>query len=187
MSKNLLSILLFALVIVFSGCAKQPEVQNRNKSLPNEFSWKDNLTLDDVPGFNIRGFIRGKELNFSYIILEKWHGSNDNVLRFSLTKPAQQCGYIDNFQGVELTRKGKTFEVGNYEKKHFEDNFPDITARYKVDDGKGNIVESSVPFNFAVKIDSVNEKNCFGMISICFNDDSRSWMAGKFEAGICNN
>lgn len=185
MSKYLLSV--FILVIVISGCSKQPEIQNRNKSLPAEFSWKDNLTLDDIPGFDIRGFIRGKELNFSYIILEKWHGSNDNVLRFSVVKPTQQCGYIDNFQGVELTRKGKSFEAGSYEKKVFNDNYPDITAKYKTDDGNGNVIESAIPYDFAVKIDSLSEKKCYGMISVCFNDDSRSWVAGKFEAGICNN
>jgi hypothetical protein len=185
--KKLVSFIILILVLVFSGCNKQPEIQNRQKNLPDEFSWKDNITIDDIPGFNIRGLVRGKDQNYSYIILEKWHGSNDNVLRFSVNKPSQPCGYIDNFLGVEITRKGKAFEVGDYEKKRFNDNYPDINVRYKADDGKGNIVESSPPFDFAVKIDSVNEKKCYGMVSVCFNDDSKSWVAGKFEADICNN
>ncbi len=179
-----LSIVL-GLIIIVSGCNKKPEtVVIQNKM---EFSWNQHLTMQEVPDFPVKGFLRGKEITFSYINCEKWRGPDDNVLTFSLVSPKQNCGFIEDFQGVKVTRKGRTFEIGKYEKNDFDDNFPDFQVSFIMKSGDGSPVEYSNNWNLALSIDSISEKNVSGKLALCFNDDSKSWIAGKFEMPVCNN
>lgn len=177
----------FALAIAVSGCGKQQDTRKPVQNSSGQFSWKDGLSLDDIPDAPVKCFLRGKDVNFSYINFERWRGSNDNVIRFSLEKPSQPCGFIEKFQGIELTRKGKYFELGNYTKDHFTDNLQGFQISYVFDFGDGNISRSDCNWDFGLKIDSINEKTVSGKIGICFNDETKSWIAGKFEAKICNN
>ena len=88
---------------------------------------------------------------------------------------------------MQLTRKGRYYEIGDSEKKHFNDNFPGFDVNYKINTGNKNIVQSNCDWNMVVKIDSLDEKKAYGKLAVCFNDDTKSWIAGKFEANICNN
>jgi hypothetical protein len=172
---------------VLCGCEKKPKNQNQLPANTSQFQWLDGIALQNIPAFSIKGFLGGKEVNFSYIDFERWHGSDDNVLKFSIVKPPQPCGFIDKFEGVEITRKGKSIEIGSYGKEHFTDDFPGFNVVYKVGSGDGNITESNYSWNLSMMIDSTNDKLTYGRIALCFNDESKSWIAGKFEANICNN
>ena len=134
-----------------SGCGKKPETQTQPKPKTGSFSWKNELTSNDIPDTPIKCFILGKEINFSYIVCERWHGSNDNVIRFSIFTPDQPCGFIDKFQGIEITRKSKNIELGNYEKRQFGNNFPDFQVRYIIDSGNGTIIQFFLRLEYRIK------------------------------------
>ena len=175
------------MVFVLYGCGKKPDVQNQSAGNKMQFSWNQELSVNDIPDFPLKGIIDGKEINYPYLNFEKWHGSNDNVLRFSTQKPEQPCGFIQNFQGIEIIRKGNTIELGVYEKKHFSDDNMGYKVSYITDAGGGNLTKSTSDWNFAMKIDSLNWKTISGKIAVCFNDVTKSWVAGRFSAAVCNN
>jgi hypothetical protein len=151
------------------------------------FTWGDNLVTAGIPETPVKGFLNGKEVNFSYIILEKWRGSNDNVLIFSLVNPEQVCGFIEKFEGFQLTNKGNSIEQGDLLKSKFTDEPKIYSANYQFRDQDGSSFKSNSPFAFALKINSIDDKKLSGKIALTFNDEKKSWIAGKFEAVICNN
>ena len=175
------------MVFVLYGCGKKPDVQNQSAGNKMQFSWNQELSVNDIPDFPLKGIIDGKEINYPYLNFEKWHGSNDNVLRFSTQKPEQPCGFIQNFQGIEIIRKGNTIELGVYEKKHFSDDNMGYKVSYITDAGGGNLTKSTSDWNFAMKIDSLNWKTISGKVVVCFNDVTKSWVAVRFSAAVCNN
>lgn len=182
--------LLLVLTLLFfdtSGCNKKPDVQNQNLTDKKDFSWKQELTLSDIPDFPVKGYLNGKEVSFTYIVFERWRGSNDNDIIFSISKPSQQCGYIENYQGFQLINKGNKIDQGVWSKSKFEDDPKTYQCSYVYKTTDGNSVRSSVNWNCVLKIDSVTNEDVNGMIAICFDDAAISWIAGRFHATICNN
>ena len=176
-------VLFFAAILFFSvGCDKKSDDKTNSTSDKKEFGWKDNLTSADIPDFPLKGFIGGKEVQFAYINFEKWRGANDNVINFSLIKPAQNCGFIENFEGFTILNKGAEIKQGSFIKSKFADDPATYQISYKQGGSK-----SSDPWNCAFEIESINDKTIKGKIALFFNDNSKSWLAGKFEAVICNN
>jgi len=175
-----------ALVIIFfTGCNKDNKENKENVTNKNKtgFGWKDGVSAADIPDFPISGLLSGKEIMPVYVCFEKWRGSNDNVFVFSLSKPAQQCGFIENFQGFKLSNKGNAFNTGEWVKSKFDDD-PKTYESYFVVSGSD---KSSVNWNCALVIESMDNKTVKGKISLFFNDTAKSWIAGKFEASVCNN
>ena len=82
-------------------------MKNTVTSEKKDFSWHDELKADEIPDSPVTGYLNGNEVSFQYINFEKWRGSNDNVIIFSLVKPAQNCGFIEGFEGFVLTNKLK--------------------------------------------------------------------------------
>lgn len=182
-------ILLFCLLISF-GCGKKKESDNKDgrqntsdKKEAGKFEWKDAVSQSDIPDFPVKGNINGKEVTFQYINFEKWHGPNDNVINFSLVKPQQQCGFIDGFTGFQLMNKGNAFSQGDWVKPKFEDDPKTCQAFFKIEGSD----KSNSQWNCALSIESMTDKTVKGKIVLFFNDDKKSWVAGKFEAVICNN
>ena len=182
--------LLLVLSLLFfetSGCNKKPDVQNQNFTDKKDFSWNQELTLSDIPDIPVKGYLNSKEVNFTYIVLERWRGSNDNDIIFSIVKPSQQCGYIENYQGFQLINKGNKIEQGVWSKSKFEDDLKTYQCYYVYKKADGNSVRSNENWNCVLKINSESNKTVSGMIAICFDDIAKSWIAGRFDATICNN
>jgi hypothetical protein len=175
------SLLLFAAV----SCNKKADDKSGDKttgSEKREFGWKDDITAGDIPDFPVKGMLGGREVQFAYINFENWRGSKDNVLNFSLVKPAQTCGFIENFEGFTLMNKGGEIKQGPWLKAKFADDPAAYKGSYRFAG-----TTSADQWNCALEIESKNEKTVKGKIALFFNDASKSWVAGRFEAALCNN
>lgn len=181
MRKFIPAFLIFTAVLL-SSCGNKSGDTNQTSTDKKEFGWKDNLTASDIPDFPVKGMISGKEIQFGYINLEKWRGSNDNVLNFSVSKPEQSCGFIEYFEGFVLMNKGSEMKQGEWNKPRFDSDAGSYTASFR---SAGNT--STAAWNCAMKFEAVDNKKASGKILIYFNDPAKSWIAGKFEANICNN
>ncbi len=171
-------------MLFYAGCGNKSydTVKKTDENKSGEFGWKDGISASDIPDFPVKGFIGGKEVQFAYINFEKWRGSNDNVINFSLVKPEQNCGFIENYEGFTLLNKGSEIKQGPFLKAKFADDPKTFTASFKQ---AGN--KSAETWNCALEIESMNDKTVKGRIALFFNDASKSWVAGRFEAVLCNN
>ena len=165
----------------FSSCGEKSD-GNKTQDDKKEFGWKDDISANDIPDFPIKGNLGGKEVQFQYINFERWHGSNDNVINFSLVKPEQDCGFIEGFTGFTILNKGGSFSQGQWTKGKFADDPKTYQAFFRDADLKSNAA-----WNCALNIESINDKAVKGRILINFNDDKKSYIAGSFEALVCNN
>lgn len=180
---SFLLIILASLFISFNGCGNKSDDKSTTETKKSgEFGWKDGITASDIPDFPVKGNLGGKEVQFQYINFEKWRGAGDNVINFSLVKPGQNCGFIESFSGFTLINKGAGINQGEWVKSKFTDDPKTYQAFFQQGDQK-----SSATWNSALVIESITDKSVKGKIAIFFNDESKSWVAGKFEALICNN
>lgn len=166
----------------FGGCGNKTDDKPATDKKPGEFGWKDNISSADIPDFPVKGSLEGKEVQFAYINFEKWRGSKDNVINFSVTKPEQNCGFIENFSGFTLMNKSGDINQGEWVKAKFGDDPKTYQASFKHADKK-----SDSQWNSALVIENINDKTVKGKILIYFNDEKKSWIAGKFEASVCSN
>ncbi|MCI0448867.1 MAG: hypothetical protein L0Y79_03655 [Chlorobi bacterium] len=176
------SFFLIFFLILFNACGNKEGDKTQTQIEKKEFAWKDDVSLSDIPDFPVKGMIRGKEVRFQYINFERWRGTNDNVINFSVVKPEQDCGFIENFTGFTVMNKGAAIEQGEFLKPKFSDDPKTYNAFYKLEGGK-----STAEWNCALKVESISGKIVKGQIALFFNDTTKSWVAGKFEAIICNN
>jgi len=173
---------LFSVLFLFFSCNNKNDEKNSVITEKNDFLWHDNLKPGEIPDTQVKGYLNGKEVQFQYINFEKWHGSNDNVINFSTVKPAQQCGFINGFEGFVLINKSASINQGEWVKSKFTDNPNTFQAYYKSGDNK-----STSAWNCALMIESISDKLVMGKIALYFNDEQKSRIAGKFEAVVCNN
>ena len=164
------------------SCGRKTDNTSSGQDNKKEFSWHNDLQISDIPDFPVKGFLDGKEVKPAYINFERWRGSNDNVINFSSVKPAQQCGYMDSFIGFTLINKGNQINKGDWLKSKFEEG-PISYQAYFYSGGK----KSNSAWNCALFIESISNKTVSGKIALFFNDENKSWVAGKFEAIVCNN
>ena len=177
------------MIISFAGtlsCNRKVDEKQQVSSSKHEFSWKEELKASDVPDFNVIGFLNGQEVKFEYINFERWHGSNDNVLNFCLSKPEQPCGYIENFIGFRIINKGNSVNQGEFSKPNFTSAAASYEAAYFYLSPNG-AVKSEVQWNCVLIIENISAKNMSGKLVLCFNDGKKSWIAGRFDAQVCNN
>jgi hypothetical protein len=185
--KNLgLYAFLVLLYFGLSGCNKKADIDKVNTNKV-DFVWTDDLSKDNIPDFPVRGFLDGKAVKIEYTALEIWRGTHDNVLNFSLVKPKQPCGYIDNYQGFQFLDKGGSISRGVWSKSRFNDEPGTHQASFKYITLDGNKYSSTANWNCYIDIENISPKTVIGKIAVCFNDESKSWLAGRFEAMICNN
>jgi len=182
--KKLTFFIIFASILFISACGKKDENSSNKtgENTPGEFAWNDDINSSSIPDFPVKGMIGGKEVQFAYTNFEKWRGSNDHVINFSLVKPEQNCGFIENFEGFTLINKGGEIKQGPFVKSKFADDPKTYTASIKQG---GN--RSTDTWNCAMEIESITDKTVKGKLVIFFNDATRSWVAGRFEAALCNN
>lgn len=185
--KKLFSFYIIILGFILIGCGKdevKKEIIPENNST---FNWKDDLLVSDIPDFEIKGRLNGKEVRFPYIVFERWRGSNDHVLNFSTVNAEQQCGYIENYQGFQLINKGNAITKAGFVKAKFGDNSKSYRAFFRYLNSDGTSFKSDAGWDCALSIEKITDKSVIGKIAICFNDERKSWIAGKFEAVVCNN
>jgi hypothetical protein len=179
-------LLLISVLFLFTACGKKDDANKVQNSAKGEFRWMETLSPDKIPDMQIKGMINGKPVNIEYVNFEKWRGSGDNVINFSDKKPKQNCGFIENDMAFHLTRASGDFAEGEFVKESFNKNIDGYSAEfhYYTDN---NIKKVSVPWNCVLKITEIDDNSVKGKIAICFKDDSKSWIAGNFEAVRCNN
>ena len=176
------------MLVVFgflAGCNKDPKENKTgdNNSDKKVLGWKDGVSASDIPDTPLAGNLDGKEVKFQYIVFEKWRGSNDNVIMFSLVKPSQPCGFIESFSGFQLMNKGGDINQGEWVKSKFDDDPKTYQAFFRTEGSD----KSAAGWNCALVIESADAKSVKGKIALYFNDSKKSWIAGKFEASLCNN
>jgi hypothetical protein len=179
-------LLILAVVFVFTSCNKKEGNTDQTGSNNGEFIWKENLSVKDIPNSPIKGMIDGKNINITYVNFEKWRGSNDNVLNFSDKAPLNKCGFIENDNAFHLTRVGGDIKEGDLNKDTFLKNLEGYVADFHVTENE-DMKKISTGWNLALVIDEINDDVVKGKIAMCFKDDKKSWIAGKFEAVRCNN
>ncbi len=180
-------LIILCLVFGLDACGND-EVKKEVVPLDNsEFNWKDKLETSDIPDFELRGNLNGKEVRFQYVVYEVWRGSNDNVLNFSLEKAEQKCGYIENYQGFQLISKGSQMNKGEFLKSGFYDESAEFQSFFKYINSNGTSYKSDAAWNCALSIDSLTDNIAAGKIAVCFNDEMKSWIAGRFRAAVCKN
>jgi hypothetical protein len=186
-AKNL-GLYAFLLFLYFGlgGCTKKADFDKVNTS-KSDFVWTDDLAKADIPDFPVRGFLNGKSVQIEYTAYEIWRGTSDNVLNFSLVRPKQPCGYIDNYQGFQFLDKGGSITRGVWSKSRFGDESGTRQASFKYLAPDGNEYRSDESWNCYLDIENISPEKVIGKIAVCFNDKSKSWLAGRFEAMICNN
>jgi hypothetical protein len=179
-------ILFLSLIFLFFSCGKKDDANKVQISAKGEFKWMETVSVDKIPDTPIKGFINGKPVNIEYVNFEKWRGSGDNVINFSNKKPMQNCGFIENDMAFHLTRASGDFGKGEFVKDGFNKNIDGYSAEfhYYIEN---NIKKVSVPWNCVLVISEIDDKTVKGKVAICFKDDSKSWIAGTFEAVRCNN
>jgi hypothetical protein len=181
----LLILPVFALLV---SCGKQETGKEQNARNDNQsgFSWKEMITVKEIPSFPIKGMIDGNEIKFEYINFEIWRGSNDHVLNFSDRSPKNKCGFIEGNNAFHLTGIGKEFEEGEFIKESFAKALNDYNAEFTIL-VNGETVKKSPAWNCALVLTDIGDEVVKGRIAMCFKDDKKSWVAGSFEATVCNN
>lgn len=179
-------IFILFITLSFLSCGKQDTSKIDKIVSKKDFVWSENISLEMIPDIPLKGMMNGKEINFEYINYEMWRGSGDNVINFGNKKPSQVCGYVENDNSFHLTRKGTGFQKGEFIKENFNSTIDGVTADYHYFTGN-DIVKLNPPWNCALIIKELSDKYVKGKIAICFKDDAKSWIAGEFEALICNN
>ena len=109
------------------------------------------------------------------------------MLNFSVVKPLQQCGFIENYQGFQLIKQRSAMEKGNWTRTTFSNDPGSYRAFYISAGSDGVLHKSECDWNCSLEINNISPKIVYGKIAVCFNDSSKSWIAGKFEAAVCNN
>jgi hypothetical protein len=120
-------------------------------------------------------------------VFEVWRGSNDNVINFSSVKPEQQCGFIENYQGFQILSKGANMNRGEWLRSRFDENPGNYQAFYRFIKSDTTAYKSDCDWNCSLEINNISPKIVSGKIAVCFNDKNKSWIAGRFEAAVCNN
>lgn len=189
MLKYILNFFSVILLLSFLSCGndKSDVATDSSKNIDrNNFKWSESISKDNLPDFPVKGFINGKEVKIIYINFEHWRGSGDNVLNFSTANPTQRCGFVENDSAFHLTKLSGDFTKGVFVKETFDKSIDGYIADFHTfgEDGPKKI---SVPWNCALDITEINDKVVKGKIAICFKDDKKSWLAGSFEATVCNN
>ena len=179
-------LLILAAVLLLSSCNKKGDNTNQSNTNNGEFAWRENISVKDIPDTPVKGMIDGKEIKITYINFEKWRGSNDNVLNFSDKAPLNKCGFIENDNAFHLTRVGGDMKEGELVKDTFLKNLEGYVADFHITENE-DMKKISTGWNMALVISEMNDDVVRGKIALCFKDDKKSWIAGKFEAVRCNN
>jgi len=182
--KKILSAILLLSLLISSCKEEKPDEPVLNNKV---FSWKQELKISEIPDTPVKGFLNGKDIEITYVNFENWRGSGDNVLNFSNVKPKNNCGFIENNNSFQLLKKAGEIKAGELIKATFDQNLDGYTAFYEIRDSSGTEVKSTEQWNCALVITFMDEKTVKGKIAICFKDESKSWIAGTFEANRCYN
>lgn len=152
-----------------------------------EFTWKSELKQSEIPDLPIKGLLNGKPFDFRYINFEQWRGSGDNVINFYENAPKNDCGYVEGGRAIHFLHKAGTIDTGKIFKASFEKSIDGFIAYYDTTGALNESVSGSMPWNCSLEITEINEKTVKGKIVICFKDEKKSYLAGKFEAVRCYN
>jgi len=188
MIKTLPALFISLILLIFTGCDKSEDIKQTqdNNIDKSKFEWKEIISINEIPEFNVKGYINGKQVEIVYINFEKWRGNGDNVINFGTKNPEQNCGAVSNDTAFHLMRPSRDFTKGEFIKESFTKDVEGYVADFHVYEGQES-KKLSVPWNCALVLEEIGEKTVKGKIAMCFKDEKKSWLAGKFEAIRCNN
>jgi len=160
---------------------------------PTEFAWSDAPTADQIPDAPITGMINGKEFTANTVRIEKGD-EGKATLEISDAKLDDPTGVITEDTGVDLDFSLTEGQAGEMVMKIADEkDFDKQHAYYHYPQGgdKGPM-SVNASWGCALQIDTwdmtadpQNEKivgKIKGKVAIVFEDDSKSWVAGAFEA-----
>jgi len=160
---------------------------------PAEFTWTETPAADQIPDTPLKGMVNGKEFTASTIRVEKGD-EGKATLEISDAKLEDPTGVITDDTGVDLDFTLTEGQAADLVKTIAEEkDFDKEHAYYHYPQGGDKGPMSVNPsWGCALKIDSwdmtadpTNEKivgKITGKVAIVFDDDTKSWVAGTFEA-----
>jgi len=195
---------LAATLLVLGGCPSQPKTEGPAVVPPKppgpaagqpaaggKFVWSDKPALADIPAGEITGMLNGKPFTAKSVWVEKKDKETTLMLSDAVTK--QPGEVIVGDTGVDLSftlPEGKPGELvlAIADKKDFDQQH----AYYHYPQG-GDKGPMSVNADWGValqitdwtlKPDAANPDvlgKIKGKVAICFDDDTKSWVAGSFD------
>ncbi|MCK7526688.1 MAG: hypothetical protein MZV64_58360 [Ignavibacteriales bacterium] len=113
--------------------------------------------------------------------------SNDNVFNFSDKSPKNKCGFVENDNGFQITKT----RCRNLKKvsslKILSSKISMAIMPIFIVSLNDDMKKITAGWNVALVITEMDDNVVKGKIAMCFKDDNKSWIAGKFEAARCNN
>jgi len=170
-----------------------PKTAAETGPAPTEFTWADAPTVAQVPSTPVKGIINGKEFTANTVRVEKGD-EGKATLEISDAKLDDPTGVITDDTGVDLDFTLTEGQPGEMVMKIADEkNFDKEHAYYHYPQGGDKGPMSVNPdWGCALQIeswdmtpDAQNEKilgKITGKVAIVFGDDSKSWVAGTFEA-----
>lgn len=174
------------LIIGLASCGKDNSAGKPPESKP-EFAWKSEVKITDIPDIPLKGMMNGQPFTPDYVNFEQWRGSGDHVINFCENAPKNNCGFVESGRSVHFMHKAGKLDSGEVLKASFDKNLDGYIAYSDSTAGGQENASSSVPWNCALVITSMDDKIVRGRIIICFKDPGKSYLAGTFEAKRCYN
>jgi len=160
---------------------------------PAEFTWSETPTADGIPAAPIKGMVNGKEFTANTVRIKK-DDAGKAALEISDATLDDPLGVITEDTGVDLSFTLAEGQAGELVKAVADEkDFDKEHAYYHYPQGGDKGPMSVNPeWGCALQIetwdmtaDPNNEKivgKIKGKVAIVFKDDSKSWVAGTFEA-----
>jgi len=158
---------------------------------PTEFTWAEAPTLASIPNASITGMVNGEKFEAKTVRVKK--GDSGPELEMSNGTADTPTGLIMDDTGVELRFPLAEGTTGQFTKALADDvDFDSAHGWYWYPQG-GDKGPMSVNPTWACAVEvtewtmqtSADDENVLGNIkgkvAVCFDDDSKSWVAGTFD------
>jgi hypothetical protein len=148
------------------------------------YVWSDEPSVSSVPADGMTASLLGEALVVAHVQI---HEAMDGSLRIEIADraPTSPCAFMPDAQGFSIklpSRPGK----GKLMKKTMQDHPRGVSAFMvqRREDGSTTSVMAR-DFCLALQFTSFSASKAQGVISMAFDDEDRSGVAGHFEASYC--
>lgn len=154
------------------------------------FAWTAQPALGVVPEAMVTGRLRGREFIARYAAVSVGEEAKQPVLRlrFSSLPRSDSSGFSLDDDAVQLNW-ASPIAPGLVRKELDEPRPPTLDAWYVIEQADGVPLTRTAPFACVLQLDEVRgpvepggAPSLLGRLAICFDDESKSWLAGTFAA-----